>query len=78
MSPQICLVSSRLPGRGDVRGCKGLGGKSLLVGGVGVSGLAGRSFPTSLCSALGHCLHGGRGDDKESWWATLDVCVHGG
>ena len=43
----------------------------------GVSGLAGQSFPTSLCLALGHCLQGGGGDNMESGWVTLAVCVHG-
>lgn len=34
----------------------------------GLSGLAGRNFPTSLHSALGHCLQGGGGDDREPRW----------
>ena len=46
----------------------------LLVDGGVVSGLAGRSFPTSLHVALGGCLQGG-GDDKKSRWLTLAVSV---
>ena len=43
----------------------------------GARGLAGQSFPISLDVALGHCLQGGGGEDKEPRWVTLAIFLYG-